>query len=453
VAPIEQPIGNVTSPAVSLSDSALKLRRELGKWDLAAIGINQVIGSAVFILPSQVAAQLGNWSPIAFVAVGLASLLVALCFAEVGSRFEGTGGPYLYTRAAFGRFIAFEVGWMQWFTRVTGQAAVVNAIALALGFYWPAMTGGIGRISMIASVTLALACVNVRGIRQSSLIINLFTIAKLAPLAVFIVVGCWFIDASRLMPLGPVSLNEASTGALLLVFAFGGYEVIGIPAGEATQPRRHVPFAFVTTILAVTVVMTLTQIVATGTLPDLATSTTPLADASLLFMGSAGALLISAGSVVSMTGNNMGAVLTGSRVLFALAEHGELPRFFGAIHRHYHTPSNAIIFTAIVALGLALSGSFAVLAVASAIARLVTYISASAATIRLRHRTIGGAVQPALFVVPTGTLVPLLAIAVSLLMLAGASRQQLLGGAAALLVGAVLFIANNWFAHTPQDHG
>jgi amino acid transporter len=269
---------------------------------------------------------------------------------------------------------------------------------------------------------------------------------------VFIVVGSWFIDASRLTPLGPVSLDEASTGALLLVFAFGGYEVIGIPAGEATQPRRHVPFAFVTTILAVTVIMTLTQIVATGTLPDLATSTTPLADASLLFMGSAGALLISAGSVVSMTGNNMGAVLTGSRVLFALAEHGELPRFFGAIHRRYRTPSNAIIFTAIVALGLALSGSFAVLAVASAIARLVTYISASAATIRLRHRTLGGAVAPALFVIPAGTLVPLLAIAVSLLMLAGATRQQLLGGATALVVGAVLFIANNWFAHSPRDH-
>ena len=451
MAPIEQPIGNETAPAVSLSDSGLELRRELGKWDLAAIGINQVIGSAVFILPSQVAAQLGNWSPIAFVAVGLASLLVALCFAEVGSRFEGTGGPYLYTRAAFGRFIAFEVGWMQWFTRVTGQAAVVNAIALALGFYWPAMTSGIGRIAMIASVTLALAWVNVRGIRQSALVINLFTIAKLAPLAVFIVVGSWFVDASRLTPLESVSLNEASTGALLLVFAFGGYEVIGIPAGEATQPRKHVPFAFVTTILAVTVIMTLTQIVATGTLPDLATSTTPLADASLLFMGGAGALLISAGAVVSMTGNNMGAVLTGSRVLFALAEHGELPRFFRAIHRRYRTPSNAIVFTAIVALGLALSGSFAVLAVASAIARLVTYISACAATIRLRHRTFGGAVEPALFVVP-GTLVPLLAISVSLLMLAGASRQQLLGGAAALAVGAALFIANNWFARSPRDH-
>src|SRR5688572_24704490 len=144
---------------------AQTLRRELGKWDLTAIGINQVIGSAVFFLPSQVAAQVGNWSPLAFVVVGFASLLVALCFAEVGSRFERTGGPYLYTRAAFGRFVGFEVGWMQWVTRVTSQASIINAVALALGFYWPAVTTGLGRLVLISSVTLTLGWINVVGIR------------------------------------------------------------------------------------------------------------------------------------------------------------------------------------------------------------------------------------------------------------------------------------------------
>ena len=132
---MSQSFPRMTHPATS----SPTLRRALGKWDLTAIGINQVIGSAIFILPSQVVAQIGNWSPLAFLAIGSASLLVALCFAEVGSRFERTGGPYLYTRAAFGRFVGFEVGWMQWVTRVTSQASVVNAIALALGFYWPAI--------------------------------------------------------------------------------------------------------------------------------------------------------------------------------------------------------------------------------------------------------------------------------------------------------------------------
>lgn len=422
------------------------LRRELGKWDLTAIGVNQVIGSAIFLLPSQVAALVGSWSPLAFVAMGFASLLVALCFAEVGSRFEGTGGPYLYTRAAFGRFVGFEVGWMQWVARVTSQASIANAIALALGFYWPFITAGAGRLSTIAAITLALGWINFRGIRLSAFAINFFTIAKLLPLTLFIVVGLWFGDFSRLTPSGAVSPQQASTAALLLIFVFGGYDVIGVPAGEANNPRSHVPFAFVATIVVVTAVMTLAQAVAMATLPNLVLSKTPLADASLVLMGTAGALLMSAGSVVSMTGNNMGAVLTGSRMLFALAENGELPRFFAAIHPRYRTPSNAVVFSTLAALGLALSGSFVILAVASAVARLITYTGACAATLQLRSARSRGRVSPATFVIPFGPLVPLLAIGVSLLILAGATEQQLLGGAAGLAAGAVLFFANDRFS-------
>src|SRR5258705_10280124 len=90
------------------ADSALK--RELGRWDLTALGVNQVIGSAVFALPAALAASAGPWSPWMVAAVGVASMLIALSFAEVSSRFDDTGGAYLYSRAAFGRFAAFEVG-------------------------------------------------------------------------------------------------------------------------------------------------------------------------------------------------------------------------------------------------------------------------------------------------------------------------------------------------------
>ena len=124
-------------------------RRALGKWDLTAIGVNQVIGSAIFLLPSDVAKQVGPWGPLAFMAVGLLSLSIALCFAEAGSRFETTGGPYLPARAAFGRFIGFEVGWMMWFARVTSQASVVNGLTLALAFYWPALAAGMPRAATI----------------------------------------------------------------------------------------------------------------------------------------------------------------------------------------------------------------------------------------------------------------------------------------------------------------
>lgn len=426
----------------SPSPASPTLKRALGRWDLTAIGVNQVIGVSVFLIPSQLVALIGNWSPIAFVLAGLASLAVALCFAEVGSRFEGTGGPYLYTQAAFGPFTAFQVGWMQWFTRVASQASVANGIALALAFYWPVMKGGVPRSVLISALTLTLAFINVRGITQSAWLVNALTLAKLLPLALFIVVGGFFAEWQKLLPLPELSLEGAAAAGLLLIFTFGGYDVIGVPAGEASEPRRHLPFAFVTTILVVTVVMTLAQVIAMTTYDGLAGSTTPLADSALAFMGPAGAAVIGLGSVIAMTGNNAGQVLTGSRMLFALAENRALPSFFGYIDPAHRTPSKAIWFTSLVALLLALSGSFVYLATVSAVSRLFTYTGACAATLALRRKRFEGRVQPATFTVPLGPVVPVGAILISVALLAGATRVQLLGGAAALVAGAGLYWLN-----------
>jgi basic amino acid/polyamine antiporter, APA family len=419
------------------------LRRELGRWDLTAIGINQVIGGAIFLMPAQVAAQVGNWAPLALVAIGLASMSVALCFAEVGSRFEGTGGPYLYTRAAFGRFVAFEVGWMQWFTRVTSQASIANGIALALGFYWPLITTGIGRAALITAITLAMLWINIRGIKQSAWVVNTLTIGKLVPLFVFIGVGLFFLAPERLVPLPPVTIEQASTAALLLIFTFGGYDVIGVPAGEAKNPRQHIPFAFITTMVLVTAIFVLAQLVTMSVLPDLTASRTPMADAAALMLGAAGALMISIGSVVSMTGNNAGQVLTGSRMLFALAENHELPRWFGSIHPRHRTPHHALVFSTAVALVLMLSGSFVFMAAVSAVARLICYTGACAATLALRQPRFANEVKPATFVVPGGVLVPAIAIGSSMLILIMANRQQLLAGVAGLVGGGVLFVLND----------
>ena len=171
------------------------LRRALGRWDLVAIGVNQVIGSGIFLLPSRVTEQVGAWAVVAFALAGLASLLVALCFAEAGSRFEVTGGPYVYTRAAFGRLVGFEVGWMQWVTRLTSWAGVANGIPLALGFYIPAMTSGLPHVLFIVGIFGTLAFINLLGVRQAAWAINFFTVSKLLPLGVFILVGLFFMQA------------------------------------------------------------------------------------------------------------------------------------------------------------------------------------------------------------------------------------------------------------------
>jgi basic amino acid/polyamine antiporter, APA family len=419
---------------------APSLRRELGPWDLTAIGVNQVIGGAVFSLPAVIAASTGTWSPWMVGAIGIVSMLIALTFAEVASRFDGTGGPYLYTRAAFGRFAGFEVGWMLWFTRVASWAAVINVLVSSLGFYWPKITIGLPRAILITTIIAILAAINIRGIRQSSFVVNGLTIGKLVPLFVFIVAGLGFVSWGRLEP-GPIpSAGNLSASGLLLIYAFGGYEIVPVPGGEARNPRRDIPFALVMTIVIVAAVMTLAQIVAVGTLPDLAASKTPLADSASVFLGAAGAAMITIGAVISVTGASMGGALSGSRNLFALAEQRDLPALFGYVHPRFRTPVIAILLTSGVTLTLALTGTFQSMATVSAISRLVVYVGTCLATLRLRSRRFDGVVNPPVFVVPLGATIPLAAIVIALTVLGGASSIQLRNGALALIAGAVLYL-------------
>jgi APA family basic amino acid/polyamine antiporter len=428
-------VPSTTSPRADTS-----LRRELGRWDLTALGVNQVIGAAVFGLPAAVAANTGAWSPWMVGAIGIGSLMIALTFAEVASRFDATGGAYLYTKAAFGRFAGFEVGWMLWFTRVASWAAVINVLVSSLGFYWPSITAVRPRAVLISTIIVLLTAINVRGIRQSSLVVNVLTVGKLLPLAIFIGAGIFFVDWSRLAP-GPLpsAANLSATG-LLLIYAFGGYEIVPVPGGEARNPRRDVPFALIMTIVIVGAVMTMAQIVAVGTLPGLAESKTPLTDAAAAFLGAGGAAMITIAIVFSTSGNNMGGAISGSRNLFALAEQGDLPPFFARVHRRFRTPINAILITSVVALTLAVSGTFQSMATASAISRLVVYLGACASTLRLRSRRFDGSVNPPVFVVPFGPVIPVAAIVIGLTVLAGASWLQLRNGLLALVVGAVLYV-------------
>jgi APA family basic amino acid/polyamine antiporter len=417
-----------------------QLRRELGRWDLTAIGINQVIGGAVFAMPAALAALIGGWSPFLIVAVGLASLLIAATFAEVGSRFDSTGGPYLYTKAAFGRFAAFEVGWMQWFTRVASWASVINVLVASLGFYWPAVTAGAARTLLLTAIIAALALINILGIRQSAWVVNALTIGKLVPLALFIAFGLTQLGPGGFELHGLPASDELSRSALLLIFAFGGYEVIPVPAGESKDPRRTVPFALIMTIVVVTIVLTLAQIVALGVLPSLPASKTPLADASALMMGATGAAIITLGAVLSTLGNNMGQALSGSRSLFALAEHGDIPRVFAHVSPRFGTPVVAILVTAAISLVLATTGSFVTMAQASAVSRLIVYVATCAAALRLRHPKFDGVVAEPKMRVPLGPVIPVLAILIALAILFGATAVQLRAGAIALAAGAVLFL-------------
>ncbi|MBM3393974.1 MAG: APC family permease [Betaproteobacteria bacterium] len=314
------------------------LRRCVGLSDLTALGINQVIGGGIFLIPAPIAANIGSWGPVGFIVAGLAMLLIALCYAETGSRFSDTGGAYLYARAAFGKFIGFEVGWMQWFVRVSSQAAIVSGIAAAISYYWTEANRGWGKALIVSSITLLIGYLHTTGIRQSALAIRFFTVGKLAPLSIFIVAGLCMMDSKTLPSFPAVSPHQAAAAGFMLAFAFGGFETIPVICGEAKNPRRDVVYALIATLICVTLVMSLVQLVYVSSSRGITESATPLADSAGLLMGSAGAAVIGIGSLISMFGANVGSSLAASRMLFAFAENEDSPPAVGPLARAIALP-------------------------------------------------------------------------------------------------------------------
>lgn len=422
------------------------LIRGIRRWDLVAITINGIIGAGIFGLPSKVYALIGTYSIFAFVACAFVVALIILCFAEVGSRFNETGGPYLYARKAFGPTAGFEVGWLIWLARLTAFAANCNLLINYLGYFWPSATSTFWRPVLIIVVVGMLTTINLLGVRQTTIVSNGFTIGKLIPILIFVAAGLFFINPQS-YALGPPPAGGAfSQSVLLLIYAFTGFEMAAIPAGEVRDPQRDLPRALTIALAVVAVMYILVQIVCVGTLPELAQSQKPLADAGAHFLGAAGGALISAGAIISITGNLNILVLSGSRIPFAMAEQNQLPAFIGKVHHRFFTPWNAILTSSLFMLLLTLKSSFVAALTISAIARLVTYATTCVSLQLFRRRT---DVPKAAFHLPGGAMVSLLSIGLIVWLLANSTKEEALTTTIVGVVG-LLFYAGYRFYSRPS---
>jgi basic amino acid/polyamine antiporter, APA family len=415
------------------------LVRGIRRWDLVAVVINMVIGAGIFGLPSKAQALIGPYSLIAFAACALVVALIALCFAEVSSRFSETGGPYLYARATFGPVVGFEVGWLIWLARLTAFAANCNLLIDYLGYFHPGIGAGWPRAIVIIAAVVALTTVNVVGVRNAALFSDVFSVGKLIPLALFIGAGLFFLDPGNFSAPAQPAISSFSQTVLLLAYAFTGFEMAIIPAGEMRDPQRNAPFAILISLVVVAVVYILIQVVCVGTLPGLAESKRPLADASERIMGVIGATVIAAGVAISIIGNLIVSVLSGARILFAMADAGELPSVFAVTHARFRTPHVAIIATAVVMLALTLSGKFISSLTVSVIARLVAFIVTCAALVVLRRRDEREMRFKAQFKAPAGVAVSVAALGLSAWLLAHSSGREAGDTALAAVAGLLIY--------------
>ncbi len=351
-----------------------QLIRGIGFAGLILLVLNSVIGAGIFALPAAISARAGILSPWLFLIVGLLVITIVLTFAELSSYFKDSGGPVLFTTTAFGPLVGFSTGWLLFISRMTAFAANSTVMAVYLGAVWPWFSDGVGRTSLIIFVCGALTFANFLGVKDGVRTMAVFTLLKLAPLLLLIALGLQYVNADSLFPATLPIIDDIGGTTLLLIYAFVGFESATIISGEAKNPKKTMPMALVTTVIATGLLYFLIVLVYISVLPDAGESGATLIDVGRELMGPAGVVLITLAAVFSIGGNLASNMLAVPRLTFALAEKRLLPQWFGHIHEKYSTPSNSILFLGAMGLVFALSGSFMWLAAASSLTRLMLYI-------------------------------------------------------------------------------
>ena len=361
--------------------------RSIGKFGLAALIVNSIIGSGIFGIPSELIRVVGRASPIAMIASGLIAAIIMACFAEVASQFSEPGGVYLYTRTALGHFAGTQSGWFIWVCFLVAAAANANLFVIYLSGMLPWAGSPFGRLIVVMAIIAIPAVANYLGVRSGSLLSTVFCIAKLVPLVVIIALGLYrFGHQATMLPAAEVmqpGMSGWMSALLLLGFSYSGFEFALMPGGEVKNPRRTVPIAMAVAWLIVIATYTSIQFVTVATIGN-AVSSRPVADVASILIGRGGALFITIAAMCSTYGFISASILTAPRLTYSLAERGDFPAFFAALHSRFRTPHVSILIFSVLLVVVSVTGSFRWAVAVSSAALLVNYAFVCVSLIRLR---------------------------------------------------------------------
>ena len=400
-----------------------------------------MIGAGIFALPASVSVRAGDWSPWLFIVVGLLTLVVVLAFAELSSYFDRSGGPALYAGEAFGPVAGFVAGWSMYVSRATAFAANVTAMAVYLAAVWPAAAAPTFKYGFIVVVAGTLTIVNYIGVKDGVRTLAVFTVLKLVPIALLVLIGLKEISGELLLPAELPALDDIGALTLLVIYAFIGFEAATFVAGETRAPQRVTPRALVYTVVGAGILYFMIVLVFVATIPAAERADATLVDVGRRLLGTAGALMVAVAAVCSIGGNLASAMISAPRLTFSLGEQGSLPPWFGKVHARHATPANSILVFGTLALVLAVSGQFVLLATASSLSRLIAYILSIASLPVVRRRATPQQ-RAAAFTLKFGLAIPMAALAICLWIASQSPLNTWLVTAALMLAGGVLYGAS-----------
>ena len=416
------------------------LVRDIGVRQLTASIVNTTVGAGIFLLPALVAQGLGAAAPIAYLVCGASMALIVTTFAIAGSRVSATGGLFVYVETAFGPFVGFLAGTLQWLAAVLAAGGVSIALLDALSVIWPAFKTDMVRMATLALTLGGLAAINVRGVRAGARTIEFLTVAKLLPLLCFVVLGAFAVQSSSLAWPGMPATTALGRAVLLIFFAFAGVEVALTPSGEIKDPSSTVPRSIYYALAFTTTLYIAIQLVAQGVLgPELALHTqAPIADASSRFIGRVGATVMFAGALISMLGYISGDMLGSPRNLYAFGRDGFLPAAFARVHPTSSTPRLAIWTHAMLVFAVASSGTFQFVAIVTNVCTLTLYLLCCFASMSLMRRDVRADGEP--FVIRGATAIAVGAVVAIAVILSSATWKEFAATGAMLVVASFLYL-------------
>ncbi|EED32595.1 amino acid transporter [gamma proteobacterium NOR5-3] len=421
------------------SNSQSRLRRDIGFYGAAFLVLNAMIGAGIFALPGKVAVNAGLLSPWLFLVVGVLFLSVVLTFAELASYYDKTGGPVLYATEAFGAFAGFSTGWLLFLARTASFAANATVMAAYLGSLFDVLDGALPRAVIISVVTLGLTGANILGVRDGVRAMSLFTVLKVTPLLILVLLGFQHVSGSTLLPSAGMLIDDLGSTSLLMIYAFVGFETLAVTAGETHQPRRTLPRVLVATVITTGLLYFLIVLVFVSVIEPADYADATLVDVGRSLAGTAGAFAITLAAVFSIGGNLAGSMLAAPRLVFSLAENRQLPRWFAHVHKRYATPDRCIMVMGALALALALSGSFVKLAIASSVARLLGYVICIASLPVIRRNASDDARNSA-YRLRGGYSIPLLGLGICIWLLFQSKAESWIAVAMLLAVGCLFYV-------------
>lgn len=420
--------------------------KTLGMAACTAIVVGNMVGSGFYLSPAMVAPY-GNFAIVIWLVMGAGAICLGLTFARLAKMVPATGGPYAYTRLAYGDFPGFLIAWGYWISIWASLPVIAVAFAGVTMDIFPVFQGRATAVLLTLGAIWAVVLVNLRGVGTAGMFAELTTYAKLVPFGAIAIVGLLYVDSANLSDFNPsgVSLWQASAAlAPLTMFAFLGLESATVPAGDVRNPEKTIPRSTVIGIAIATTLYVLGTTVVMGVVPraELVRSVAPFSDAARIMWGNAGAIAVSIAVVLSSIGALNGWTLLMGQVPMAAAKDGLFPPLFGRLSAR-NVPAVGIITSAVLATILVLlqavgSSGFA------AIYKLIVGLSTMTAVIPYAFCALAGSLVSARLsggtLIPRVTIIELIAFIFAMFTLYGCGAEPVLYGMVLLLLGIPVFV-------------